>query len=77
MVASALAFVLSPQTLVYVAGGICMANIPYSAYKEYNLSRIPTLRSLNNALRADANRLVEEVDLLSAEIDALEPEADR
>lgn len=50
---------------------------PYSAFKENALSKIPTLRSLNNALRQDANRLADEVDTLSAEIDLLEPEADR
>jgi hypothetical protein len=52
-------------------------SVPYSAYKERALSKIPTLRSLNNALRQDANRLTQEVDTLSEEIDLLEPEADR
>eukprot|EP00804_Cyclotella_cryptica_P028866 CCRYP_008448-RA/>CCRYP_008448-RA protein AED:0.10 eAED:0.10 QI:197/0.75/0.6/1/1/1/5/183/362 len=52
-------------------------SVPYSAYKEHALSKIPTLRSLNNALREDANRLSHEVDTLSEEIDLLEPEADR
>ena len=52
-------------------------SVPYSAYKEHALSKIPTLRSLNNALREDANRLSNEVDTLSEEIDLLEPEADR
>ncbi|KAL3795455.1 hypothetical protein HJC23_000813 [Cyclotella cryptica] len=73
----AAAMVISPQTLVFIAGGICCANVPYSAYKEHALSKIPTLRSLNNALREDANRLSHEVDTLSEEIDLLEPEADR
>eukprot|EP00804_Cyclotella_cryptica_P013839 CCRYP_018172-RB/>CCRYP_018172-RB protein AED:0.13 eAED:0.13 QI:186/1/1/1/0.66/0.71/7/94/375 len=72
----ALAFVFAPQTLVFIAGSICIANIPYSAYKEYHLSKIPTLRSLNNLLRVDALRLEQEVDVLSAEIDVLTPEAD-
>jgi len=56
---------------------LCLFSVPYSAYKENALSKIPTLRSLNNALREDANKLADEVDTLSDEIDALEPEADR
>ncbi|KAL3781989.1 hypothetical protein HJC23_013817 [Cyclotella cryptica] len=54
----ALAFVFAPQTLVFIAGSICIAN-------------------LNNLLRVDALRLEQEVDVLSAEIDVLTPEADR
>ncbi|KAL7460961.1 hypothetical protein ACHAXS_001395 [Conticribra weissflogii] len=75
--ASAASFVVSPSTLVFIAGGIAIANAPYSAFKEMKMSKIPTLRSMNNALREDANRLEGEVDILSGEIDALIPEANR
>eukprot|EP00956_Cyclotella_meneghiniana_P022789 scaffold43448_cov51-Cyclotella_meneghiniana.AAC.11 len=74
---SAAAMVLSPVVMVFVAGGICCANVPHSAYKEMVTSKMPTLRSLNSKLRQDANRLASEVDGLSNEIDLLEPEADR
>jgi hypothetical protein len=69
--------VLAPAIMVFIAGGICIANVPYAIYKERELTKIPTLRSLNNKLREDANRLEENVDQLSLEIDILEPEADR
>lgn len=74
---SAAAMVLSPAIMVFVSGGICIANCPYAFYKEKELTKIPTLRSMNNKLREDANRLEENVDELSSEIDILEPEADR
>jgi hypothetical protein len=69
--------ILAPAVMVFVAGGICIANIPYAMYKERELKKIPTLRSMNNKLREDANQLEENVDELSSEIDILEPEADR
>lgn len=69
--------VLSPALMVFISGGICIANCPYAFYKERELTKIPTLRSMNNKLREDANRLEENVDELSSEIDILEPEADR
>jgi uncharacterized protein YlxW (UPF0749 family) len=56
---------------------VFLPSVPYSAYKENALSKIPSLRSLNNALRQDANRMSQEVDRLSEEIDALETEANR
>jgi hypothetical protein len=74
---SAAAMILAPTIMVFVAGGICIANVPYAMYKESELKKIPTLRSMNNKLREDANRLEESVDELSSEIDILEPEADR
>ncbi len=61
---SAASFVVSPSTLVFIAGGIAIANAPYSAFKEMKMSKIPTLRSMNNALREDANRLGEIVSIL-------------
>jgi hypothetical protein len=69
----------SEKKLTYLAlrGRFATLSVPYSVYKEHALSKIPTLRSLNNALREDANRLSNEVDTLSEEIDLLEPEADR
>ena len=69
--------ILDPMIMVFVAGGICIANIPYAIFKEKELKKIPTLRSMNNKLREDANRLIDIVDDLSDEIDVLEPEADR
>lgn len=71
------AMVLAPATVVFVAGGLCIANVPYSAYKERQMGKIPSLRSMNNKLREDANNLTEQVDILSEEIDLLEPEADK
>lgn len=52
-------------------------SVPYSAIKERQIGKIPSLRSLNNKLREDANHLSDEVDNLAEEIDLLEPEADR
>ncbi len=68
---------LSPSTLVYVCGAITLANVPYAAYKEVRIAKIPTIRSLNNKLLDDANRLEAEVDTLVEEIDAIAPEAER
>lgn len=62
---SAASFVVSPTTLVFIAGGIAIANAPYSAFKEMKMSKIPTLRSMNNALREDANRLGEVIFIFS------------
>lgn len=75
--ASAGAMILSPAIVMFVMGGICIANVPYSVIKERQMGKIPSLRSMNNKLREDANNLGEEVDVLSGEIDILEPEADR
>ncbi|KAL7532340.1 hypothetical protein ACHAWF_004101 [Thalassiosira exigua] len=35
------AIVMSPSVAVFVMAGMCMANIPYSAYKEYKIQNIP------------------------------------
>ena len=75
--ASAAAMILAPVIIMFVAGGICIANVPYAMYKERELRKIPTLRAMNNKLREDANKLEANVDELSEEIDILEPEADR
>mmetsp|Transcript_15618 Transcript_15618/g.24238 ORF Transcript_15618/g.24238 Transcript_15618/m.24238 type:complete len:351 (-) Transcript_15618:111-1163(-) len=74
---SAAAMILSPAIIIFVAGGICIANVPYAIYKERELKKIPTLRSMNNKLREDANHLEESVDQLVQEMNILEPEADR
>ena len=68
---------LSPAIMVYVAGGITIANAPYAAFKEVRITKLPSLRSLNNKLREEATRLEKEVDALSEEIDAISPEAER
>mmetsp|Transcript_27489 Transcript_27489/g.46722 ORF Transcript_27489/g.46722 Transcript_27489/m.46722 type:complete len:395 (-) Transcript_27489:367-1551(-) len=71
------ALLLSPSILVYVMGGITIANVPYAAFKEVRMAKIPTIRTLNNRLRDEAHRLEGEVDTLSEEIDAIAPEAER
>jgi ribosomal protein L18E len=71
------AIVLAPAVMVFVASGICIANAPYAIYKERVLTKIPSLRYMNNKLRETANELAENVDELSSEIDILEPEAER
>ncbi len=68
---------LSPSIIVYAMGAITLANIPYTAFKEVRIAKIPTIRSLNNELRDDAHRLEAEVDTLVEEIDAISPEAER
>lgn len=68
---------LSPAIIVYVAGSITIANAPYAAFKEVRITKLHSLRSLNNKLRDDANRLGKEVEALSKEIDAIAPEAQR
>ena len=75
--ASAASMVLAPAIAIFVMGGICIANVPYSVLKERNIGKIPSLRAMNNKLREDANNLEDAVDELSGEIDLLEPEADR
>lgn len=77
VVASALACVASPVVTVFVMAGICVANAPFAAFKEHRIIKVPALRSLNNKLRGDANRLEEVVDQVSKSIDELEPEAER
>lgn len=76
-VASVGAMVIAPATAVFIMGGVCVAHAPYAAYKEYNIIKLPSLRSLNNKLREDANQLEEDVAILSEEIDSLQPEASR
>jgi len=74
---SAGAMILSPAIAIFVMGGLCIGNVPYSAFKEHKMSKIPSLRSTNKKLRESANGLGEEVDVLAEEIDLLEPEAVR
>ncbi len=69
--------IFAPAIMIFVAGGICIANVPYAMYKEQELKKIPTLRSMNNKLRDDANHLEDHVDQLVQEMNILEPEADR
>lgn len=75
--ASVVAMIISPAVVVFVMGGVCIGNVPHSAFKEMQLGKLPTLRSMNNRLKESANLLEEEVDMLSEEIDLLKPEADR
>lgn len=75
--ASAAAMVFAPVIAIFVMGGVCIANVPYAAFKERRIGKIPSLRAMNNKLREDANNLGDAVDDLSEEIDLLEPEADR
>ncbi len=71
------ALVLAPSIIVYVMGAITVANVPYAAFKEVRMAKIPTIRALNQDLRNEAHRLEGEVDTLSKEIDAIAPEAER
>lgn len=75
--ASIAAMAISPAAAVFLMAGILVANVPYSAYKERQLTRLPALRQLNNYLREDANKLESAVDALGQEIDELRPEAER
>jgi len=77
LVASAGAMVIAPAVPIFVMGGLALANIPYAAFKERSIGKIPTLRSMNLKLKESANSLEEEVDTLSGEIDALVPNANR
>lgn len=74
---SAAAMVFMPGVAMFIAGGVCCANVPFAAIKERQISKTPTLRAMNNRLREDAGNLEDEVDILSEEIDILQPEADR
>lgn len=74
---SVAAMVYAPVVITYIMGGVCIANVPYSIIKERKLSKMPTLRAMNNKLREEANSLKKEVDVLAEEIDALKPEANR
>ena len=71
------ALLLSPAIIVYVMGAITVVNVPYAAFKEVRMAKIPTIRALNKDLRNEAHRLEGEVDTLSQEIDAIAPEAER
>ncbi|KAL7548014.1 hypothetical protein ACHAWF_011288 [Thalassiosira exigua] len=66
--ACAAAMVLTPAIPIFVMGGICIANAPYSAIKERQILKTPSLRGMNNKLREDANNLGDEVDNLAEEI---------
>jgi len=77
VVASVGAMILTPVTAVFIMGGVLIANVPYSAVKEYRIIKLPALRSLNDKLREEANKLEDEVGILSEEIDLLKPDADR
>ena len=68
---------LSPSIMVYAAGALTIANAPYAAFKEVRITKLPSLRLLNNKLAEEATRLEKEVDALSEEIDAIAPEAER
>lgn len=74
---SVAAMVYAPTIITYIMGGVCIANVPYSIIKERKLSKLPTLRSMNNKLREEANTLTGEVNVLTEEINALKPDADR
>ncbi len=56
---------LSPSIIVYVMSAITLANVPYTAFKEVRIAKIPTIRSLNQKLLEEARRLEEEVDTLT------------
>lgn len=69
--------IISPVNAVFVMGAVGIAQVPYAAYKEQRIIKIPALRSLNNMLREDAGDLEEAVDGLEAEIDELQPQVER
>ncbi|KAL7552925.1 hypothetical protein ACHAWF_016175 [Thalassiosira exigua] len=69
--------VLNPATIVYAMAGVCLVNIPVSAYKEYKIVKLPAMRSYINSLEDEAKRLENEVIILAQEIDELEPEVER
>lgn len=71
------AMAVSPAAAVFVMAAIFIGNVPYAAYKEIQLKKLPTLRQLNNNLREDANKIEVAVDALEQEIDELRPEAER
>lgn len=75
--ASVASMVVSPAVAVFVMAGVCIANVPYAAYKEFRIVKLPALRTLNNRLRQEANKLESGVDELEIEIDRLQPEAQR
>merc|ERR1719203_1435909 len=69
--------IISPVNAVFVMGAVGIAQVPYAAYKEQRIIKIPALRSLNNMLREDAGDLEEAVDGLEADIDELQPQVER
>jgi len=74
---SAAAIVFAPAPAVIAMGAVCVLNAPYATFKEKKIAAIPSLRSMNNRLKDEADRLGEAVDQLAEEIDLLGPEADR
>jgi len=75
--ASVAAMVFQPVAAVFIMAAVKIINVPYAAYKEHRIMKLPALRNLNNKLREDAVKLEEGVDDLAAEIDYLQPEATR
>ena len=67
----------APVIAVIVMASVLFANVPYAAYKEVRIIKLPALRALNNMLRHDAENLEAEVTILTEEIDNLQPEAAR
>lgn len=74
---SVAAMIMAPVIVVFVMGGVYIANAPYTAVKEKKIAKLPTLRAMNNRLREDAGRLEEEMDALNEEINLLIPQAER
>lgn len=75
--ASAAAIALAPSIVVFIMGGICIANIPCAVLKERQIGKLQSLRDMNIMLREDAKMLEEQAEILSEAIVYLEPEAGR
>jgi len=69
--------VVAPEAAVFVMAAIFIVNMPYSAYKEFRIIKLPALRQLNNKLREDADHLELAADALAEEMQDLQPEAER
>eukprot|EP01082_Thalassiosira_pseudonana_P003675 g2863.t1 g2863 contig12:940887-942046(+) len=65
------AFLVSPAIIVYVAGGMCLANVPVVLYKERKMALLPALRNTVNELREMSRTLQGQVDSLQKELDDL------
>lgn len=69
--ASVAAFILKPDMLVYIAGGVCLMNFPIVTYKEKKLMFLPSRKRTVEQLKGTSRLLKSEASILEEEIEYL------
>eukprot|EP01082_Thalassiosira_pseudonana_P004843 g4167.t1 g4167 contig15:479678-481380(+) len=76
LAASAAAMVAAQTIFVFVMGGVCIANTPVVAQRQYHITKSKGVRASINMLIEEINLLKSEVDFLTQSVDDLQAEAD-